>query len=48
VHFTDNVGKTLTFKILNNDLTIWLQRSVNQSSVDTNHRNKGVAFMSDT
>jgi hypothetical protein len=47
VGFPDNVGDTLTFKILKNDLVTVLHRSVVRSAADTIHRNKRVSFKSD-
>jgi hypothetical protein len=37
VGFADNVGDKLTFKILKNDLSTVLHRSVVRSAVDANH-----------
>jgi hypothetical protein len=42
VGFADNVGDTLTFKILKKDLSTVLHRSVVRSAADANHRNKRV------
>jgi hypothetical protein len=47
VVFTNNVGDTLKFKILKNDLVAVLCRSVVRSSADANHRNKRVLFKSE-
>jgi hypothetical protein len=47
VGFADNVGDTLTFKILKNDLIKVLNRSVVRSAADTSHRNKRLSFKSD-
>ena len=44
VGFADNVGDKLTFKILKNDLSTVLHRSVIRSAADANHRNKRVSF----
>jgi hypothetical protein len=41
------VGVSLTFKILKNDLTIVLHRSVVRSEADANHMNKRVKFEPD-
>ena len=38
VGFADNVGDALTFKILKNDVTAVLHRSVVQSAADANHQ----------
>ena len=37
VGFADNIGDALTFKILKNDLTTVLHRSVVRSAADANH-----------
>ena len=42
VGFADNVGNTLTFKILKDDLSTVLHRSVVRSAADANHQNKRV------
>jgi hypothetical protein len=47
VGFADNVGDTLTFKILKNDLITVLHRSVVRSAADVSHRNRRVSFKSD-
>jgi len=47
VGFADNVGDVLTFKILKNDLSTVLHRSVVRSAADPTHRNKRVTFKSD-
>jgi hypothetical protein len=47
VRFADNVGDVLTFKILKNDLSTVLHRSVVRSAADPIHRNKRVTFKSD-
>jgi hypothetical protein len=47
VGFADNVGDTLTFKILKNDLITVLHRSVVRSAADASHRNRRVSFKSD-
>ena len=47
VGIADNVGDKLTFKILKNDLSIVLHRSVVRSAADANHRNKQVSFKPD-
>jgi hypothetical protein len=47
VGFADNVGDTLTFKILKNDLVTVLHRSVVRSAADVCHRNRRVSFKSD-
>jgi hypothetical protein len=47
VGFADNVGDSLTFKILKNDLVTVLHRSVVRSAADANHRNRRVSFKSD-
>jgi hypothetical protein len=47
VGFADNVGDSLTFKILKNYLITVLHRSVIRSAADANHRNKRVSFKSD-
>jgi hypothetical protein len=47
VGFTDNVGDKLKFKILKNDLSTVLHRSVVMSAADANHRNKRVSFKPD-
>jgi hypothetical protein len=48
VGFSDNVGDFLTFKILKNDLSAVLRRSVVRSAADPMHRNKRVTFKPDT
>jgi hypothetical protein len=40
VGFADNIGDTLTFKILKKDLSIVLHRRVVRSAADANHRKK--------
>jgi hypothetical protein len=45
--FSDNVGDALTSKILKNDLTTILHRSVVRSAADASHRNKRILFESD-
>jgi hypothetical protein len=40
VGFADNVGDKLTFKILKNDLSTVLHRSVVRSAADVNQQNK--------
>jgi hypothetical protein len=40
VGYADNVGDKLTFKILKNDLSTVLHRSVVRSAADANHRNE--------
>ena len=47
VGFAENVGDALTFKILKNDLTTVLHRSVVRSAADASHRNKRVQFKAD-
>ena len=47
VGFAENVGDALTFKILKNDLTTVLHRSVVRSAADASHRNKRVLFKAD-
>jgi hypothetical protein len=48
VGFANNVGDSLTFKILKNELvTTVLQRSVVRSAADASHRNRNVSFKSD-
>ena len=47
IGFADNVGDKLTFKILKNDLSTILHRSVVRSAADINHRNKRVSFKPD-
>jgi hypothetical protein len=47
VGFADNVGDKLTFKILKNDISTVLHRSVVRSAADANHRNKRVSFKPD-
>jgi hypothetical protein len=47
VAFADNVGDTLTFKILKKDLSTVLHRSVVGSAADANQRNKRVTFKPD-
>jgi hypothetical protein len=47
VGFADNIGDTLTFKILKNDLVTVLHTSVVRSAADANHRNRRVSFKSD-
>jgi hypothetical protein len=47
VGFADNVGDVLTFKILKDDLSTVLHRSVVRSAADPAHRNKRVTFKSD-
>jgi hypothetical protein len=47
VGFADDVGDSLTFKILKNDLVIILHRSVVRSAADANHRKRRVSFKSD-
>jgi hypothetical protein len=42
VGFADNVGDTLTFKILKNDLVKVLHRNVVRSAADASHRNRRV------
>jgi hypothetical protein len=44
--FADNVGNTLTLKILKNDFFKVLHRSVVRSAADTSHRNKRLSFES--
>jgi hypothetical protein len=44
VGFADNVGDALTFKILKDDLSAVLHRSVVRSAADPLHRNKRVTF----
>jgi hypothetical protein len=46
--FADNVGDALTFKILKNDLSAALHRSVVRSAADPMHRKKRVTFKPDT
>jgi hypothetical protein len=48
VGFADNVGDVLTFKILKNDLSAVLHRSVFRSAADPMRRNKRVTFKPDT
>jgi hypothetical protein len=48
VGFADNVGAALTFKILKNDLSAVLHRSVVRPAADPTHRNKRVTFKRDT
>jgi hypothetical protein len=45
--FAYNVGDSLTFKILKNDLVTVLHRSVVRSAADARHRNRRVSFKSD-
>jgi hypothetical protein len=47
VALTDNVGDELTFKILKNNLTTLLHKSVVRSAADANNQNKRVAFKPD-
>jgi hypothetical protein len=47
VGFADNVGDSLTFKVMKNDLTTVLHRSVVRSAADDNHLNKRVTFKPD-
>jgi hypothetical protein len=47
VGFAENVGDALTFKILKNDLTTILHRSVVRPAADASHRNKRVLFKPD-
>jgi hypothetical protein len=47
VGFADYVGDVLKFKILKNDLSTLLHRSVVRSAADPTHRNKRVTFKSD-
>jgi hypothetical protein len=47
VGFANNVGDTLTFKILKNDLSTVLDRSVVRSAADANHQDKRVTFKPD-
>jgi hypothetical protein len=47
VGFADDVGDTLTFKVLKNDLVTVLHRSVVRSAADASHRNRRVSFKSD-
>jgi hypothetical protein len=47
VGFADNVGNTLTLKILKNILSTVLHKSVVRSVADPTHRNKRVTFKSD-
>jgi hypothetical protein len=47
VGFADNVGDSLTFKILKNDLVTVLHRSVVRSAADASHRNRRVSFKLD-
>jgi hypothetical protein len=42
VRFADNVGDSLTFKILKNNLVTVLHRNVVRSATDASHRNRGV------
>jgi hypothetical protein len=48
VGFADNVAEALIFKILENDLSTVLHRSVDSSAADATHRNKRVTFKPDT
>jgi hypothetical protein len=47
VGFSDNVGDSLTFKILKNDLVTVLHRIVVRSAADSSHRNRRVSYKSD-
>ena len=47
VGFADNVGDALTFKILKNDITTLLHRSVVRPAADAKHRNKRVSIKPD-
>jgi hypothetical protein len=47
VGFADNVGDSMTFKILINDLVTVLHRSVDRFTADANHRNRRVSLNSD-
>jgi hypothetical protein len=47
VGFADNVGDSLTFKILKNDFVTVLHGSLVRSAADANHRNRRVSFNSD-
>jgi hypothetical protein len=47
VGFADNLGDALTFKILKNDLVIFLHRSMVRSAADVSHRNRRVSFKTD-
>jgi hypothetical protein len=44
VGFADNVGDTLAFKILKNDLVKVLNRNVVRSAADASHWNRRVSF----
>jgi hypothetical protein len=45
VGFADNVGYVLTFKILKDDLSAVLHRSVVRSEADPTHRNTGISVL---
>jgi hypothetical protein len=45
--FADDLGDSLTFKVMKNDLATVLHRSVVRSAADANHRNKRVKFCPD-
>jgi hypothetical protein len=47
VRFADNIGVSLTFKILKDDLVTVLHRSVVRSGAEASHRNRRVSFKSD-
>jgi hypothetical protein len=47
VVFADNVGDSLTFRILRSDLSTVPRRSVPRSAADANHLNKRVKFKPD-
>jgi hypothetical protein len=47
VGFADNVGDSLIFKILENDLVTVLHTCLVRSAADANNRNRRVSFKSD-
>jgi hypothetical protein len=47
VGFADNIGDKLTFKIVKNDISTVLHRSVVRSAADASHQNKRVSFKPD-
>jgi hypothetical protein len=48
IGFADNVGDVLKFKILKDNLSTVLHRSIVRSAADPMHRNKRVPFKPDT
>jgi hypothetical protein len=47
VGFANNIGDVLTFKVLKNDLSTIIHRSVVRSAADASHSNRRVTFKSD-